>query len=65
MPKIFLKEFGLDNYANLDEILNDENYFYNKIVNNFNTKVLDEIHYDLELKKVNGNHIYIKDKTDI
>ena len=65
MPKIFLKEFDLDNYTNLDEVLNNENYFYNKIIKNFDTKVLDENHYDLELKRTNGDHIYIKDYTDL
>lgn len=65
MPKIFLDEFGLENYANLNDILHNENYFYEKMVNNFHTKVLDETQYDIELKKTNGKHIYIKDKTDV
>lgn len=65
MPKIFLKEFGLDDYANLDEIVQNPNYFYDRMVNNFHTKVFDETLYDLELKKVNGQHIYLKNKSGI
>lgn len=65
MPKIFLKEFGLDEYSNLDEIKNNPDYFYDRMVNNFDTKVFDETHYDLELKKVNGQHIYLKDRAGI
>lgn len=65
MPKVFIEEFGLDNYANLNDILKDKDYFYNKMVNNFSTKVLDETHYDIELKRANGNHVYIKERTGI
>ena len=65
MPKIFLKEFGLDEYSNLDEIKNNPDYFYDRMVSNFDTKVFDETHYDLELKKVNGQHIYLKDRAGI
>lgn len=63
MPKIFLEEFGLDQYSNLDEIVNNPDYFYDRMVNNFSTKVFDETLYDIELKRTNGNHIYIKDKS--
>ena len=65
MPKVFLEEFGLDNYANLNDILKDPDYFYNRMVDNFSTKVLDETHYDIELKKTNGDHIYIKDRAGL
>ena len=61
MPKIFLNEFGLDQFSNLDEIVQNKDYFYDRMVSNFDTKVLDEQQYDIELKKVNGDHIYIKD----
>lgn len=65
MPKIFLSEFGLSEYSNLDEIIHNEMYFYDQIINNFNTKIMNETLYDLELKRVNGDHIYIKDKAGI
>ena len=65
MPKVFLEEFGLDNYTNLDEIIHNKDYFYNRMVSNFDTKVLDPTHYDLELKVTNGKHIYIKDRSGI
>ena len=65
MPKTFLNEFGLGTYANLDEIRNNPDYFYDRMVRNFGTKVFDETHYDLELKKVNGKHIYLKDRAGL
>jgi hypothetical protein len=54
MPKIFLKEFGLDEYANLDKIIHNPDYFYDRMIDNFETQVFDETHYDVELKRVNG-----------
>jgi hypothetical protein len=33
------------------------------MVSNFDTKVFDETSYDVELKRTNGKHIYIKDKS--
>jgi hypothetical protein len=54
MPKIFLKEFGFDEYSNLDEIIKNSDYFLDVMRKNFRTKVLDETHYDLELKRANG-----------
>lgn len=63
MPKIFLEEFGLEQYSNLDEIVNNPDYFYDRMVNNFDTKVFDETLYDIELKRTNGKHVYIKDKS--
>ena len=65
MPKIFLEEFGLDNYANLDEIANNPQYFYDRMVRNFTTKALDHTHYDVELKQPNGKHIYLKDRSGL
>jgi hypothetical protein len=32
MPKVFLNEFGLDNYANLNEISKNSDYFYNRMI---------------------------------
>jgi hypothetical protein len=63
MPKIFLEEFGLEQYSNLDEIINNPDYFYDRMISNFDTKVFDETLYDIELKRTNGKHVYIKDKS--
>lgn len=65
MPKVFLEEFGLENNTSLDEIIQNKDYFYEKMVSRFDTKVYDDTYYDIELKRVNGNHIYIKDRADI
>lgn len=65
MPKVFLDEFGLENYTSLDEIVHDPDYFYKKMVNNFTTKIHDETHYDIELKRTNGKHVYLKDRSGL
>jgi hypothetical protein len=65
MPKTFIEEFDLEEDANLNEIVNNPDYFYKKLKNNFKTKVLDENTYDVELKNINGNHIYLKDVTNL
>ena len=65
MPKVFLNEFGLDNYANLNEISKNSDYFYNRMIQNFNTVLQDETLYDVELKRINGDHVYIKDLTGV
>lgn len=64
MPKIFLEEFGLEQDSSLDEIVNNPNYFYDRMVSNFSSKIYDESLYDIELKKISGKHIYIKDGRD-
>lgn len=65
MPKVFLEEFGLENYSSLDEIIHDKDFFYKRMVNNFTTNVHDEKHYDVELKRTNGKHIYLKDRSGL
>ena len=76
MPKVFKTNFGLDQFDNIEEIKADPNFFLKKLIKNANTKVenipvLDEndqldhyiANFHLELKKLDGKHIYIRNGT--
>lgn len=68
MPKTFKSNLGLDEFDDLEDIKNDPMFFVKKLANKFGTKV--EIYedengnfinnYHVELKRSNGNHIYIR-----
>ena len=73
MPKVFKTNFGLEQFDNIEEIKADPDFFLKKLVKNANTKVenipvLDEngkldhyiANFHLELKKLDGKHIYIR-----
>ena len=73
MPKVFKTNFGLGQFDNIEEIKADPDFFLKKLVRNANTKVenipvLDEngkldhyiANFHLELKKLDGKHIYIR-----
>lgn len=61
MPKIFATQFGLDTYDSVDQIKRNPDFFYGKIRKNFLSLIPDRHNdfYDLELKKINGKHIYL------
>jgi hypothetical protein len=72
MPKTFKTNLGLDDFDDLETIKNDPDFFVKKLIKRFNTKVDNFIDFDdkgneveiynfhLELKKNNGNHIYVR-----
>lgn len=76
MPKVFKTNFGLEQFDNIEEIKADPDFFLKRLVRNANTKVenipvLDEndkldhyiANFHLELKKLDGKHIYIRNGT--
>ena len=76
MPKVFKTNFGLEQFDNIEEIKADPDFFLKRLVKNANTKVenipvLDEndkldhyiANFHLELKKLDGKHIYIRNGT--
>ena len=67
MPKIFATRFGLDTYDSVDEIKRDRQFFFKKISKNFKSLIPDENSevYDLELKRINGKHIYLVKKDNL
>ena len=68
MPKTFKSNLGLDEFDELEDIKNDPLFFVDKLIDKFGTKVEsyeDEDgnlinNFHLELKRSDGNHIYIR-----
>lgn len=56
LPKIYATRFGLREGDSLNEIMKNENFFYNRIVEAWDSK---NVKYDIALKRSNGNHTYI------
>lgn len=61
MPKTFATKFGLDEFADLNAIQNDQDYFIKQYLQNQTTKVTPE-QYSVEFKKSDGNHLYVLNK---
>ena len=69
MPKTFKSNLGLDEFDNVEDVKNDPLFFVKKLQHKMTTKV--EIYedengntinnYHLELKRSDGNHIYIRE----
>ena len=72
MPKTFKSNLGLETYDNLEDIKHNPDFFMERLARKLTTKVDnysiwieegDEVrinNFDLELKRGNGNHVYIK-----
>lgn len=56
LPKIYATKFGLRRGDSLNDIMKNENFFYNRIIDAWNDKTTK---YDIALKRANGNHTYI------
>lgn len=63
MPKTFLREFNLDTYDNVFNITKDKLFFIRKLLRSYQSKIQNEELFDVELKRLNGNHFYILDKS--
>lgn len=69
LPKMYKTEFGLNVDDDLNTIRNNQLFFVNRSVQNWKSKIrqrtdifgepLGNYNYDLELKVLNGNHIYL------
>lgn len=62
MPKIYMSKFGLDQYDDLSTIKNDPLFFMKRMLANWQSKV-DDRDFDIELKRLNGNHTYLVNKS--
>ena len=54
--------FGLQEGDNVGQILSDPNFFVKRSLENFTSKILDK-EFHVELKKVNGEHLYLVDSN--
>lgn len=59
LPKMYKTEFGLKVSDNLDIIKQDQRFFIKRALENWKSKIDDTSLYDLELKTLNGEHIYL------
>lgn len=67
IPKTAASSFGLNQYDQVSDIVNNPDFFLDRIDKKLYTKVQDYLNgdntiynYQLELKRNNGNHIYIR-----
>ena len=65
MPKTFKTEFNLDTYDNVYDITKDKLFFVRKLLRAYSSKITNEDSFDVELKRLDGNHFYILDKEHI
>ena len=65
MPKTFKTEFNLDTYDNVYDITKDKLFFVRKLLRAYSSKIANEDSFDVELKRLDGNHFYILDKEHI
>ena len=63
MPQVYKTAFGLRENDDLQEILRDKDFFVKRGFERFQCKLADPAYYDYELKRFNGEHFYIFDKS--
>lgn len=64
MPKTFATAFGLDEFADLNTIQNDPDYFIKQLIQNFSASVNPK-NYTIAFKRANGRHLYVLDSSQI
>lgn len=71
IPKTAASSFGLNQYDQVSDIVNNPDFFLDRLAKRLNTKVQDYYignnlvyNYHLELKRNDGNHIYIRRGLD-
>ena len=62
MPKIYMSKFGLTQFDDLNTIQQDHLFFVKRMLSNWQSKV-DDRDFDIELKRLNGNHTYLINKS--
>lgn len=67
MPKVFKNAFGLDEFDQVEDVLNDPEFFTKKLLKKLYTKVQNYTigddtfyNYHVELKRNTGDHVYIR-----
>ena len=64
LPPIYKTQFGLREQDNLSDIEKDKMFFVRRQLQNWKTKIANQNTYDLELKTLNGEHIYLARLTN-
>lgn len=58
LPSVHMKQFGINLNDNVQEILDDPEFFYKRSLSNI-ISGLDNDYYQLALRNINGHHIYL------
>lgn len=59
MPMMYKTEFGLKQGDSIKSIKEDQSFFIKRALQNWKSNIDETSLYDLELKTLNGNHIYL------
>lgn len=61
MPKVYQTRFGLESQDQVQEILENEDFFTERAIERIKRQNVPEDYFHFELKNFNGQHIYIYD----
>jgi bifunctional DNA-binding transcriptional regulator/antitoxin component of YhaV-PrlF toxin-antitoxin module len=64
LPKKFAQEFNLDEFDDLNTIVNDQEFFVKRLFAQTNT-LIDSNNYDVALKNASQQHIYLLDEKHL
>lgn len=65
MPKTMATKFGLETHDNLSVIKNDIGFFYKRFKEKYRRLLTNDDNFTLELKRLNGDHVYLINKDDL
>ena len=64
MPKTMATKYGLEVYDKLSVIKNDVGFFYKRFKQKYRRLLTNDNDFTLELKRLNGDHVYLITKDD-
>jgi hypothetical protein len=65
MPKTMATKFGLETHDNLSVIKNDVGFFYKRFKEKYRRLLSNDDNFTLELKRLNGDHVYLINTDDL
>ena len=65
MPKTMATKYGLEIHDNLSTIKNDVGFFYKRFKQKYRRLLTDDKDFTLELKRLNGDHVYLITQDDL
>jgi hypothetical protein len=65
MPKTMATKYGLQTHDNLSTIKNDIAFFYKRFKSKYQRLLTNENDFTLELKRLNGDHVYLINQEDL
>ena len=65
MPKTMATKYGLQTHDNLSTIVSDAGFFYKRFKSKYQRLLTNENDFTLELKRLNGDHVYLINQEDL